>query len=162
MFLILAGMPSSGKTFYLNLLKEHVKGTMLDLDQCLAEVYNHSAKELYQLKGEEGFRQLERDLLLTLSKERGILALGGGTLTYPPNVLLVKNLGKVVYLKRDLTYLHNQLSMTKRLSQGSLDLDQFIHSRLPIYETVADYTILLDKKEPIHILQELIELYGQQ
>lgn len=71
-----------------------------DLDDVIEEKESKTIVEIFESDGEEYFRNLETKTLEEISKEDNvIISLGGGTLTNKKNLDIMREHGKIIYLK---------------------------------------------------------------
>lgn len=98
----LIGLPGSGKTSLGRELAKALSYSFVDLDDLIIKEHG-SIKEIFRAKGEIYFRKIEREaLILTLLKEKVVIACGGGTPCYFNNMEWMKWNGKTVYLRRSI------------------------------------------------------------
>ena len=84
--LYLVGMMGSGKSTVGPLLAEALGYRFLDADAVISQAAGCSIPEIFERDGEEGFRQLERQVLQQLSQWHSlVVATGGGIVTVPAN-----------------------------------------------------------------------------
>lgn len=97
--IFLYGPPVSGKSTIGELLADNLALPFIDLDQRIEVETNLPIPEIFAKEGEEGFRKHEKALLKeTLNLDRGVIALGGGTLLDPESKSLVEKAGPVICL----------------------------------------------------------------
>ncbi len=138
MNLILCGFSCSGKTTVGKAVAERLNRPFIDTDDLLG-----NARALYQEVGEEKFRQLESEALLSLSeKKECVIATGGGIILLEKNREFLRNLGKVVYLRAPALELAVRLDNPAFLK--SSDLMSCTNERFPLYESIADEIIDTD------------------
>lgn len=91
---------TSGKSTIGPILANVLGWEFYDLDRLIEEQEDKSVVEIFETNGEDYFRECEHKLLSKYSKEQNIvLSLGGGTMAFDRNLTLLKNTGKIVYLK---------------------------------------------------------------
>ena len=77
--IVFLGMMGSGKSSIGFLVSKKLKLNFLDVDQVIEEKMQMSISQIFQLKGEEFFRNLEEKITLkVVKKENTIISLGGG------------------------------------------------------------------------------------
>lgn len=89
----LLGMPGSGKSTLSKQLAKEINYHFLDLDEWIVQHERNSISEIFAIKGEEYFREIERKALLySLTLQRTVIATGGGT----PCFLIIYKSSKVM------------------------------------------------------------------
>ena len=95
----LVGLPGAGKSTIGRLVAAQLSCSFFDLD---AEIERHaglSVSEIFENHGERHFRALERDVTAVLASRGGILATGGGWMSNPGAMALVRPTGHIIYLR---------------------------------------------------------------
>ncbi|MDA3861986.1 MAG: shikimate kinase [Melioribacteraceae bacterium] len=96
----LTGFMTSGKSTIGPILANVLGWEFNDLDRVIEDKEGKTVVEIFNTNGEEYFRDLEHNLLSTFSTSKKlILSLGGGTIAFDRNLEILKNSGKIVYLK---------------------------------------------------------------
>ncbi len=96
----LTGFMGSGKSTVGPILANTLGWDFYDLDRVIEEREGLSVRDIFEKKGEEYFRELERKAFLDMSNgDKVIISLGGGTAASQENIDLLKKNGKLVYLK---------------------------------------------------------------
>ena len=90
----LLGFMGSGKSTVGELLSRELRWPFIDLDAVIEAGQGVSIREIFERSGELFFRQLERAALTEVLKtEPAVIALGGGTFAYEPNLELIRETG---------------------------------------------------------------------
>jgi len=98
--LILVGLPGSGKTTVGQAVAGRTGRTFLDLDQEIERRDGMSITQIFGEKGEAYFRKREREITEELAVVGNmIVSPGGGWMTSPEVVALVRPPSRIVYLK---------------------------------------------------------------
>lgn len=95
----LTGFMGTGKTTVGKLLAEHLDYRFIDTDDLIEKESGMTIEEIFNIHGEEYFRELERKVLLsTFNLKKAVISTGGGLATYQDNIQLVKANGVAVTL----------------------------------------------------------------
>ena len=151
--IVLIGYMGSGKSTIGEKTARSLGMEFLDTDVLIEQQEGMTISELFAQKGEAYFRQKETEVIKELKKEKKkmVLATGGGLPMKEENQVLLKELGRVVYLKASVDTLVERLKEdTTRplLKEGDLrkKIDTMLEIRNPIYEKVADIVLETDTK----------------
>jgi len=139
--IILIGMPGCGKSTVGKLLAQRLGRSFVDADSRIVDAAGMSIPEIFAHSGEEGFRQIETQVLSDLGMRSGlVIATGGGCVTRERNYPLLHQNGVCVWLTRDLAKLPTD---GRPLSQKG-KLEQMYQIRKPLYERFSDVTVSND------------------
>ena len=95
----LVGFMGSGKTTAGTLLADRLRVPFVDLDVAFESMAGRTIRETFETRGEAWFRARETELLRgTASLPAAVVALGGGTFTFPENAAFVRAHGRSVFL----------------------------------------------------------------
>ena len=167
---VLCGLPSSGKSTLGKKAAQSLSWQFIDLDEVIEkEFYNESGerlkcREIYRREGEILFRTREKNALKSLQgTNRAVIALGGGALSDPEAIRLIKAIGPLVYLKEDPEILWKRIlsgGMPAFLDPGSSKEDflALAAKRGMVYEKEADLMIDMKNRPPEAVLKEFF--YG--
>ena len=159
----------SGKTTIGKALAKELGMPFYDLDWYIESRMRKTVKELFDSVGEEGFRQIERNMLHEVAEfENVIISCGGGTPCFFDNMDYINQPGDTVYLKASPEVLYGHLKMGKAVrplllnktpEEVRLFIEQQLEQRRTYYEK-AKYTLdvnLLDNYEKIKISVEKVK-----
>jgi len=139
--LILIGMPGCGKSSVGKILAQKLGKTFVDADSEIEIKAGKSIPEIFSKQGEQGFRQIEAEVLANLGMRSGqVIATGGGCVTRAENYPLLHQNGTMVWLQRDL----EQLPVDGRPLSKSGSLLHMYQQREPLYRAFADFTVTND------------------
>lgn len=97
---ILVGLPGAGKTSVGRMLSRQLNCPLFDFDEELERRTGLSVPEIFRIHGEAHFRRLELDLTRELAASEGaILAPGGGWVTIPGAMALLRPPARMIYLR---------------------------------------------------------------
>ena len=172
--IILIGYMGAGKTTVGKALAKELGIIFYDLDWYIENRMRKSIAQIFEERGEEGFRKIEYNMLHEVAEfENVIISCGGGTPCFFDNMDYLNQQGQVVYLKADPEVLYKHLAMSKNdrpLLRGKSheQLITFIREQLEKrepYYTKARYILdvsLMDNYEKIKItidhLKEILNL----
>lgn len=156
----------AGKTTIGKRLSDHLGFTFLDSDEAIEEAQNRKITDIFQVEGEEYFRELETNTLKEYSKKLSncVLSTGGGMPLRVENQQLMQEMGYIVFLRTSIeTSLQRlQKDQTRPLLQGD-NLEEKIRTmqtiRNPIYSSLAHATIDTNDLSPREIVERILSLY---
>ena len=119
---------------------------------------------IFDLEGEEGFRQREQNIINELANRQGIvLATGGGAVVSCENRTALSSRGKVVYLKTSIEKQLQRTAKDKRrplfqAKDKELKLIAMMKEREPLYREIADITVETSGATVRGIVQKITHL----
>ncbi len=115
MLIFLVGFMGSGKSTFGKRLADKLNYNFIDLDDYIEAKYNTTIKEIFATKGQDYFREIEKENLLEIIKnENTVIAPGGGTPCYFDNMNIMNNAGFTVYIRQGTNCLHQRLNRSKK------------------------------------------------
>lgn len=154
--LVLIGMPGSGKSTYGKLIAQELNKEFYDTDKVFEETFGSTPKQVILEKGEPAFRDMESEIVATLSSKLGVvIATGGGAVLLENNRKLLKANGTVLFIDRDISLLPTD----GRPLSKEYGVQKLYEEREPIYRETADITIKTDGTTIIkEAVKDIIEL----
>jgi shikimate kinase len=146
---VLVGLPGSGKTSVGRALAAQLERPFLDFDEEIERREGQSISRIFQRRGEAYFRLLEQQLTKEMRAAGGgmVLAPGGGWVTIPRVVEVLRPPAAVIYLAAQPTTLLGRIGHDRGL-RPLLDspdplgaLNRLFEQRRALYEAVADLVI---------------------
>ncbi|HPJ03030.1 MAG TPA: shikimate kinase [Candidatus Limiplasma sp.] len=138
MNVVLIGMPSCGKTTVGNALAQITSRELLDTDTLIERQSGRSIPEIIETDGVEAFRKLETATLAQVTNQSGkVIATGGGIVTVPENLPLIRQNSVCVFLHRDL----QKLTDEGRPLSKQYGVETLYKQRLPLYREFAEFEI---------------------
>ena len=172
--IIIIGYMGAGKTTVGKVLSTQLNMTFYDLDWYIESRMRKTVKEIFDERGEEGFRLIEHNLLHEVAEfEDVIISCGGGAPCFYDNMDYMNQQGETVYLKATPEVLYGHLKMGKTVrpllqNKTQDEVKDFINKQLKVREpfySKAKYTLdvnLMDNYDKIKIfvtrLRELLDL----
>ena len=161
--IIIIGYMGAGKTTVGKSLSKNLGIPFYDLDWYIESRMRKTVPQLFAERGEEGFRQIEYNMLHEVAEfEDVIISCGGGTPCYFDNMDYLNRMGETIYLKATPEVLYKHLKMGKverplLKNKTPEEMQAFIKDQLQErepYYTKAKHTLdvnLLDTYEKIRI-----------
>lgn len=143
--IVFIGMPSSGKSTMARKLAQKLNRDFYDTDILVEEKEKMAIAEIFKVKGEDYFRNLESNVLEEVSKNTGsIIATGGGTILREENRDNLLQNSLIIYLDRNL----ENLDLYGRPLSKNLDaLKELYKERHKIYEDLSHIKINVIENE---------------
>lgn len=157
----LVGPMGAGKSTIGRLLANHLQLPFRDSDHVVEEKTGADIAWIFDVEGEEGFRDREAAALESLlADEQLVLATGGGIVLREKNRQLLKQVDAVIYLKADTDRLVQRTLKDKKRPLLQVDnpkekILSLLAERDPLYREVATYTIKTDSRSPKLIAQQI-------
>ena len=137
----------AGKSSVARELARRTARRWVDTDRLVAGHAGMTVPEIFSREGEEAFRRMESDALRSLDGSRRlIVATGGGIVTRPENLPLLRSLGSVVFLTASEDVLFERVSRTRHRPLLQTDdpratLVELLARRAPFYGACAHFTL---------------------
>lgn len=111
---ILIGFMGAGKTTVGKALGKALGVTFYDLDWYIETRMRKTVKQIFDERGEEGFRKIEHNMLHEVAEfENVVISCGGGTPCFYDNMDYLNQQGETIYLKGSPEVLYKHLKMAK-------------------------------------------------
>ena len=152
MRLYLLGFMGSGKSFSGKKLAEKFDMSFIDLDDYIEAKEGSTIREIFEEKGENYFREIEKTCLHEMGeKEMTIISTGGGTTCFFDNIKWMNENGVTVFLETSVEILSDRLfdEMQKRPLLNGLskeELKHFIQQKLEERDPFYHQTQILYKQ----------------
>ncbi|NLT52147.1 MAG: shikimate kinase [Ignavibacteria bacterium] len=106
----LTGFMTCGKSTLGPILANTLGWNFVDLDELIKENEKMDISEIFAQKGEDYFRNIETEILKSVSGKNGyIIALGGGTIVKEENFEIMRKTGKIIYLRASAEVIYNRI-----------------------------------------------------
>ncbi|MCC2617382.1 shikimate kinase AroK [Aestuariibacter halophilus] len=164
--IFLVGPMGAGKSTIGRHLADELHLDFFDSDQEIERRTGADIAWIFDLEGEDGFRNREEAVINELTDKQGIvLATGGGSVVNKAVRNRLSARGIVVYLQ---TTIDKQVARTQRDKRRPLlqndnpegVLRELAEQRNPLYEEVADYVVDTDDQSARAVANQIIEKIG--
>ncbi|PTU72901.1 shikimate kinase AroK [Pseudomonas mangrovi] len=161
--LILVGPMGAGKSTIGRLLAKELRIPFRDSDKEIEVRTGADIPWIFDVEGEQGFRDREQAVIADLSQDEGVvLATGGGAVMRPENRAALRAGGRVVYLHASI---EQQIGRTAKDRNRPLlrgpdprkVLTDLMAIRDPLYREIADLVIETDERPPRIVVHEIME-----
>lgn len=142
--IFLVGPMGAGKTTVGKQLADRLNYTFYDSDHEIEARSGASIPWIFDVEGEQGFRQRECRMIDELTQRQGIvLATGGGAVINPENRQYLSSRGMVVYLRSSIDEIlqrtrHDKNRPLLQTDNPRATLEKLMQEREPWYMEVAD------------------------
>ena len=156
--IVLIGMPSAGKTTIGKMLENRMQKEFIDLDDIIIEKAGKSIPEIFEESGEAGFRAIETEAAIEVSKlNNKIIATGGGTIKHKVNMDYLRQNGITIFIDREVDKLISS-DPNRPLSKSTDALEKMHAERLPLYQKYAAY-VAVNNSDIESTVTEIEEAY---
>jgi|SRR5581483_4814221 len=162
--LYLVGFMGSGKSEVGRLLADELGWSFVDIDQDIEKAQGIPITEIFDTRGEQEFRDMEREAVRQRIKdvERGrpmVVALGGGAFVDPENRKLLEERGVTIWLDCPFPRICERLNgVTNRpLARDPAKFRQLFDDRQQAYSQ-AEHRIEADTDDPAAVVERILKL----
>lgn len=155
MNIALVGMAGSGKTTTGKALAERLGREFVDIDELINTFGCRPIPDIIKYEGEAVFRQIETYTLSEMAKRSGlVIATGGGVVTRPENLPLLRQNSVTVLLHRPV----EELPSDGRPLSQKYGVKALYEQRKPMYEAFGEYTVECTGVE--ETVDKIVEVLG--
>jgi shikimate kinase len=159
--IVLMGPPGAGKSTVGKYLARETGYRLLDTDRLIEEAEGRSVSEIFLADGENGFRKIEKEVVLkVLTEEDCIIALGGGSVLDADIQSALKKMDEVIFLDVSISNAAPRVGFNKErpLLMGNPRQQwlQLMEKRRGIYEGLAKRTISTDNRKAQDVADEIV------
>jgi len=161
MNIVLTGMMGSGKSAAGRRLAKKLNMKFFDMDENIEKTTGMKINDIFERKGEAGFRRLERNLVGCLCMLNGlVISTGGGVVLNKKNISDFRKNGTVVYLKAKPEVIFERVRASShrpllKVDDPLFELKRIYSKRKKFYEN-CDFKIVTDGKGPGAVVTEII------
>lgn len=146
----LIGFMGSGKTTIGKILAKYLDMKFIDIDKMISAREKKSIPEIFEEKGEQYFRKLEREIVLEESLNNNIvIATGGGVIIDNENIKNLKETSFIVYLDCTIECIYERVKNNKNRPllnvENMFETIQELHKKRELlYKISCDISIKID------------------
>jgi shikimate kinase len=169
--ILLIGFMAAGKTTLGKALARDLGLQFVDLDHYIEGRYHCSVSQLFAERGEEAFREIERNMLHEVAEfEDVVISTGGGTPCFFDNIDYMNRQGITVFLEASVDVIFTRLTIARTqrplVAGKSPDelrayIRQMLELRMPYYRQAA-HTFCADQLENIHQENRSVEQFKKE
>jgi shikimate kinase len=151
-----------GKTTIGKKLAKQLGKSFVDTDKEIVKQHGSIAK-IFEKSGEQHFRAIESEFLLSALASDSVVATGGGVVTQERNRDALQD-SFVIYLSTNGRHIASRLLAGRRplLKNGIADWKRIYEERKPLYEQVATVEIETSSKALNSVVSEIVELVNSR
>lgn len=159
--IVLVGPMGAGKSTIGRLVSKQLNLPFKDSDHVIEERCGADIPWIFDVEGEDGFRQRETAVLKDLIKEPAlVLATGGGIILKQENRQLLSQADLVVYLRADVEHLLQRTEKDKKRPLLQVDnprqkIIDLLAERDSLYREVATRIVTTDTRSPKLVAKEI-------
>ena len=147
--ILLVGFMGCGKSTIGRQLHKHLGYPLIDIDQEIEQQAGKKITTIFKEEGAEVFRQTETQFLERLIEQQlnhSIISTGGGIVTRPENIPLLRQLGFVVWLACSTDTIHERTSRNNNRPLLQCEnpkelITSMLAEREPLYEACSQLKI---------------------
>ncbi len=159
--IILVGLMGAGKSTIGRNIAKRLNKDFYDSDRVIEERTGVDISTIFEIEGEQGFRDREEQVIEELCKMNNVvIATGGGSILREQSRKNIRKYGHVVYLRTSAELLYSRIRYDKSrpLMQTKSPLDtlkKLLSDREPYYLELADTVIQTGKQKAGVIISRL-------
>lgn len=160
--IILIGPMGSGKSTIGNIIARRLHREFQDSDQLIEKRTGVDIARIFDIEGEQGFRDRESNALIELlSQDNRVIATGGGSVMRKENQKLLRQRGYIIFLDTSVNQQMSRLARDKKRPLLQTEnprkrLEALLQERRPIYLDLADLAVKTDKRAARRLAADII------
>ena len=164
MIYFLIGFMGAGKSTIAKRISTEFNINHIDIDREIEKIENNTISQIFENKGEDYFRNLEKNYINNIkNNDKVIISTGGGAPIFNNLMEIMNNIGKTIYIKCSIETLYQRLikdnnrPLIKNVSKKNLKkyVTNTLYERERIYKQ-AKYIIDIENEDPIKRIQEIL------
>ncbi len=162
----LIGFMGAGKTTIGKNLAKALDMKFIDLDEAIVRKEGCSISEIFQKKGEQYFRMLEREIVEQEAKDNNlVISTGGGTVVDNLNIKNLRESSFIVFLDCDINTIYERVKNKKNRpllnSENMFEtIKELYEKRVLLYKFSADFILKIDSDTNLYeSIEKIKEAY---
>lgn len=157
-----------GKSTVGRLLSSRLGFSFVDTDNLVEERSGANIPWIFDVEGEAGFRLRETGVLEELKQlDEHVIATGGGIVTQPRNLELLKQLGTVFFLTASIDQLVMRTGRDKKrpllqVENPRKKIQELVAAREPLYRQAADYVVTTDSRGTKNVVAQILDIVARK
>ena len=150
--IILVGPMGSGKSTIGNVIAKKLKREFQDSDHYIEDKTGVDIARIFDIEGEQGFRDRETNALQELlNRDNCVIATGGGSVMREENQNLLRSRGYIIFLDTSVNQQMQRLRRDKKRPLLQTEnprerLEELLETRRPVYLDLADLAVKTDRR----------------
>ncbi len=169
MNIVLTGYRGAGKTTIGKILAERLGFEYVSTDEEILKITGLKIPEFVERYGWEKFRDVETEVIISLSGEdRKIIDTGGGAILRESNVKALKKNGFVIFLSAPPDVLAKRIMDSQErppLKKGKThweEVKEVLEERLPFYKKAMDVEVSTAEGKPEEICEKILSILREK
>lgn len=159
--IVFIGPPGSGKSTVGRALAQKLNRNFVDTDAVIEETTGKKIADIFLIDGEEEFRRIEREVVLSaLQSQDSVISLGGGSVLDEDVQSALSSLPEVIFLDVSISNAAPRVGFNRDrpllLGNPRQQWIALMEKRRPIYERIATRTISTDNRKAHEVVAELL------
>ncbi len=161
--IILVGPMGSGKSTIGNIIAKKLNREFQDSDHYIENKTGVDIARIFDIEGEQGFRDRETSALnYLLNQSNRVIATGGGSVMREENQALLRSHGYIIFLDTSVSQQMHRLRRDKKrpllqTENPREQLEALLAARRPIYLDLADLAVKTDRRLARKLATDIIK-----
>ncbi len=164
MNVVLIGMPTCGKSTVGVVVAKMLGLSFVDTDILIQNKEGKKLKDIIDEKGNDGFKEIESEVISSLDVENSVIATGGSAVYSKKAMDRLKQIATIVYLSVGANEIEKRMTNMRNrgvvFSKGQSVKDLYLE-RKPLYEKYADYVVFEEGKTLEETVEAVVGLFDK-
>lgn len=161
----LIGMMGSGKSTIGAIAADRLHVDFFDTDQMVTDQAGKSIAEIWDEMGEQGFRDLEREMVSSVPLHGALAAAGGGAVLDPGNRTAISASPPVIWLRARPETLARRVGaagdrpLLQAADRAEVRMRRILADRSQLYDELATHRVDTDDRDAASVAEEVVTLW---